>query len=211
MTDKTIYVATSNAGKLRDFASAALPHSFNVAPLPGFSNLGTVDEDGATFETNARKKAEYYSALFPGSLVLADDSGLEVQALGGAPGVHSARFAAAATEGGNASDTANNQKLLSSLKAAGATDRSARFVAVIAVAKDGRNLATFSGEVKGTIAESPRGTQGFGYDPLFVVESTGKTMAELSAEQKAVVSHRGRAFRRFLEWYQAQPASFAKL
>jgi len=210
MTDRTIYIATSNAGKLRDFASAALPHSVKIVPLRGFSKLATVEEDGATFEANARKKAEHYSALFPGSLVLADDSGLEVQALGGAPGVHSARFAAAVGTG-NASDRANNEKLLGVLKGIGTTDRSARFVAVIAAAKGGGTLATFSGEVEGGIAESPRGTQGFGYDPLFVVENTGKTMAELSADQKAAISHRGRAFRRFLEWYESQPISFAKL
>jgi XTP/dITP diphosphohydrolase len=211
MTDRTIYIATSNAGKLRDFAVAALPHSFNIAPLPGFSKLAAVEEDGATFEANARKKAEHYSTLFPGSLVLADDSGLEVQALGGAPGLHSARFAATAVGIGNAGDVANNEKLLVLLKGIRTADRSARFVAVIAAAKGGKTLATFSGEVEGGIAESPRGTQGFGYDPLFVVESTGKTMAELSAVEKGAVSHRGRAFRRFLEWYQAQPASFAKL
>src|SRR6266566_1325212 len=117
MTDKTIYIATSNAGKLRDFAAAALPQSVNVAPLPGFLDFPTAEEDGATFEANARKKAEHYSALFPGSLVLADDSGLEVRALGGAPGVHSARFASDMASG-NASDAANNEKLLGALKAA---------------------------------------------------------------------------------------------
>src|SRR5436305_4716728 len=130
MTEGTIYIATSNAGKLRDFAAAAKLKSVEVLPLPGFSEMPSVAEDGETFEANARKKAEHYSRLFPGSLVLADDSGLEVRALGGAPGVHSARFAAAA-DSGNASDTANNQKLLSSLKAAGTNDRTARFVAVI--------------------------------------------------------------------------------
>src|SRR5437588_6341980 len=93
MTDKPIYIATSNAGKLRDFTAAARPHSVTVLPLPGFSELPEVEEDGATFEANARKKAEHYSRLFPSHLVLADDSGLEVYALGGAPGVHSARFA----------------------------------------------------------------------------------------------------------------------
>jgi len=211
MTDEAIYIATSNAGKLRDFAAATRPHPVTVLPLPGFSQVPSVEEDGATFEANARKKAEHYSRLLPGQMVLADDSGLEVRALGGAPGVHSARFAAAAATSGNASDTANNQKLLSQLKEAGSRDRSARFIAVIAVARDGKTLATFSGEVEGKIADAPRGSHGFGYDPLFVVEDTGKTMAELPAEEKAAISHRGRAFRRFLEWYQAQHPSFAKL
>ena len=209
MTDEAIYIATSNAGKLRDFAAAAQPHSVRVLPLPGFSGLPSVEEDGATFEANACKKAEHYSRSFPGQLVLADDSGLEVRALGGAPGVHSARFAADAAASGNARDAANNQNLLSQLN--GSKDRSARFVAVIAAAKDGRTLATFSGEVEGRIAEAPRGSHGFGYDPLFVVESSGKTMAELPAAEKAAISHRGRAFRRFLEWYRGQPPGFAKI
>jgi XTP/dITP diphosphohydrolase len=211
MTDKTIYIATSNAGKLRDFAAAALPHSVTVLSFPGFSDLPTVEEDGATFEANAQKKAEHYSKLSPGNLVLADDSGLEVRALGGAPGVHSARFASESAASGNASDAANNQKLLSALNAAGTSDRTARFVAVISAAKDGKQLATFTGEVEGSIAESARGVQGFGYDPIFVVEGIGKTMAELTAEQKAAMSHRGRAFRRFLGWYRAQLSGFAKL
>ena len=211
MTEESIYIATSNAGKLRDFAAAAQAHSVTVLPLPGLSNLPSVEEDGATFEANARKKAEHYSRLFPGHMVVADDSGLEVRALGGAPGVHSARFATDATSSGNASDAANNQKLMALLNAASTKDRAARFVAVIAAARDGKTLATFSGEVEGSIADSPRGGHGFGYDPLFVVEGTGKTMAELAAGEKAAISHRGRAFRRFLEWYRAARPGFAKL
>ena len=210
MADGIIYIATSNAGKLRDFAAAAAPHSVTVLPLPRFSELPAVEEDGATFEANARKKAEQYSSFFPGQLVLGDDSGLEVDALGGAPGVHSARFASEDSAAGNASDLANNNKLLS-LLAKKTDDRSARFVAVIAAARDGKTLATFSGEVAGTITQSPRGTSGFGYDPLFEVENGSKTMAELAPGEKAAVSHRGRAFRRFLEWYRAQPSGFAKL
>src|SRR5882762_3894899 len=117
--------STSNAGKLRDFAAAAGPHPVTVLPLPGFSQLPSVEEDGATFEANARKKAEHYSRLSPGHLVLADDSGLEVRALGGAPGVHSARFAADSKSRGNAGDNANNQKLLSKLGRS--KERAARF------------------------------------------------------------------------------------
>jgi XTP/dITP diphosphohydrolase len=210
MTEGTIYIATSNAGKLRDFAAAAKLNSVEVLPLPGFSKMPSVAEDGATFEANARKKAEHYSRLFPGNLVLGDDSGLEVRALGGAPGVHSARFAAEdASVSGNAPDEANNRKLLSLL--ASSNDRAAHFVAVIAVAMKGKTLATFSGEVEGIITRTARGTQGFGYDPLFQVENTEKTMAELSGEEKGAISHRGRAFRRFLEWYRVQPSGFAKL
>lgn len=209
MNDRSIFIATSNAGKLRDFAAAARADRIEVLPLPGFAALPSVEEDGATFQANARKKAEHYSALAPGLLLLADDSGLEVSALGGAPGVHSARFAAASSTIGNAPDEANNHKLLSLLAAK--SNRSARFVAVIAAAFDGNTLATFTGEVDGEIASSPRGNGGFGYDPLFMVAGKGKTMAELSADEKAAVSHRGRAFRRFLEWYRSQPSGFAKI
>ena len=209
MTDEAVYIATSNEGKLRDFAAAAQPHSVVVLPLPRFSGMPPVEEDGATFEANARKKAEHYSRLFGGQLVLADDSGLEVRSLNGAPGVHSARFATDGSTSGNASDEANNQKLLSQLN--GAKERGARFVAVIAAARDGKTLATFHGEVEGNIAGAPHGSHGFGYDPLFLVESTGKTMAELPAGEKAAISHRGRAFRRFLEWYGAERPTFAKL
>ena len=136
MTEGTIYIATSNAGKLRDFAAAAKLKSVEVLPLPGFSEMPSVAEDGETFEANARKKAEHYSRLFPGNLVLGDDSGLEVRALGGAPGVYSARFAAEdASLSGNAPDEANNRKLLSLL--ASSNDRAAHFVAVIAVSWSG--------------------------------------------------------------------------
>src|SRR3954471_19448349 len=125
MTADTIYIATSNTGKLRDFAAAARLDSVTVLPLPAFATLPQVEEDGSTFEANARKKAEHYSSLSPGLLVLADDSGLEVQALEGAPGVHSARFAASSISAGNATDEANNNKLLTTLNAAGTQDRSA--------------------------------------------------------------------------------------
>jgi XTP/dITP diphosphohydrolase len=209
MTEKTVYIATSNAGKLRDFAAAARVNAVEVLPLPGFAGLPEVVEDGATFEANAKKKAEHYSRLSPGHLVLADDSGIEVRALGRAPGVHSARFASQDLTG-NASDEANNQKVLSMLENA-TGDRSARFVAVIAVAIGGETLATFTGEVEGSITQKPRGSSGFGYDPLFAVRGTTKTMAEFSPEEKSAISHRGQAFRRFLEWYQAQEPGFAKL
>ena len=206
MTDDRIYIATSNAGKLRDFAAAARVNSVEVLPLPGSAEMPAVTEDGATFEANARKKSDHYSRLCPGYLVLADDSGLEVRALGGAPGVHSARFAGGSR---NAPDDANNQKLLDLL--ATANDRAARFVAVIAAAVNGKTIATFRGEVEGSITRAARGSHGFGYDPLFEIENTGKTMAELSATEKAAISHRGRAFRRFFEWYRVQPSGFAKL
>ncbi|MGH9522386.1 MAG: XTP/dITP diphosphatase [Terriglobales bacterium] len=194
-----VLIATSNPGKLRDFAGAAQAFGISVAPLPGLSSLPVVEEDRETFEENARKKAEEYSRNAPGELVLADDSGLEVDALGGAPGVYSARYA-----GENATDPENNAKLLRELKDVPQSDRGARFVCVIAAARDGITLATFRGEAAGEILFQERGSGGFGYDPLFLVPELGKTFAEFEAEDKAHVSHRGRAFRKFLEWYRNQ-------
>jgi XTP/dITP diphosphohydrolase len=207
MTKKQIPIATSNAGKLRDFAGAAAELGVEVKEMPGFASLPTVVEDGATFEENARKKAEEYSRHAPGELVLADDSGLEVDALHGAPGVHSARYAAEEPQrvGGNTDDNLNNGKLLRELKAVPSEKRGARFVCVIAAARDGRTLEVFRGEAEGVILDGPRGTNGFGYDPLFYFPSIKKTFAELSAEEKACYSHRGAAFRKFLAWYQGRP------
>jgi len=198
---RRVLIATSNAGKLRDFAGAAAAHGIAVASLPDFDSLPSVPEDGATFEANARKKAEHYSRFAPGEIVLADDSGLEVNALGGAPGVHSARYAAISSEE-NADDRANNARLLRELSHA--ADRSARFVCVIAVARDGHTLSTFRGEARGLILDAPRGSGGFGYDPLFFSPALCKTFAELRPKEKAAVSHRGAAFRKFLEWEEQQ-------
>lgn len=207
----TIYIATFNKGKLRDFAAAAEIEGVRVESVPGFANVAEVKEDGETFSANARKKAEHYSLLAPGNLVLADDSGLEVAALGGAPGVRSARYAADSSSTGNADDNANNRKLLAELDKISEELARAQFVAVIAAAVDGKTVAEFRGQVQGAVIDLPRGTNGFGYDPLFLVEGTGKTMAELSPAEKAAISHRGRAFRRFLEWYRGEGSRFAKL
>jgi non-canonical purine NTP pyrophosphatase (RdgB/HAM1 family) len=204
MTSLRLLVATSNAGKVRDFAGAAAPYRIAIATIPNFSSLPEVIEDGATFEENARKKAESYSLAIPGELVLADDSGLEIDALGGAPGVRSARYAAdesfaAAT---NADDEANNVRVLSELKDIPEQKRTARFVCVLAVARGGQTIHTFRGTAEGLILDAPRGNNGFGYDPLFYFPQIGKTFAELSAEEKAQYSHRGAAFREFLSWYR---------
>ena len=204
---RPILIATSSSGKLRDFAAAAA--GFEVTGLPGFDSLPAATEDGATFEENARKKAEHYSRLAPGRLVLADDSGLEVDALAGAPGVRSARYAADDSlrlASGMPVDEANNARLLRELEQVQGDDRSARFVCVIAAARDGRTLAVFRGEAAGVIARAPHGAGGFGYDPLFYSPKLGKTFAELAPEEKAAVSHRGDAFRKFLEWCEANPA-----
>jgi XTP/dITP diphosphohydrolase len=199
---KRVLIATSNPGKLRDFAGAASSHGVQIEGLPGFSSLLPVVEDGATFGANARKKAEQYSLAAPGEIVLADDSGLEVDALGGAPGVHSARYAAEdpAKEEANTGDEANNAKLIREIKGKSAENRTGRFVCVIAAARDGETLALFEGKAEGIILDNPRGVNGFGYDPLFYFPDIGKTFAELSAEEKANYSHRGQAFRKFLRW-----------
>src|SRR5580692_12973907 len=148
---RRILIATSNAGKLRDFAGAATPLGIEIAVIPGFASLPAVVEDGLTFEDNARKKAEEYSRHAAGEIVLAGDSGLEVDALHGAPGVHSARYAAdqphLADE--NTDDEANNARVLRELRHVPAEKRSGRFVCVLAAAQDGKTLATFRGTAEG--------------------------------------------------------------
>jgi XTP/dITP diphosphohydrolase len=206
---RTILIATSNAGKLRDFAGAALPRKVNIAGIPHFRSLPPVVEDGITFEANARKKAETYSRSVPGEIVIADDSGLEIDALNGAPGVHSARYAAPDLQNkepneahANTDDEANNARVLRELKTFAPEQRTARFVCVLAAARDGQTLATFRGTAEGIILGSPRGTNGFGYDPLFYFPRIKKTFAELNSEEKANYSHRGAAFRQFLDWWE---------
>ena len=197
-----VLIATSNSGKLRDFAGAALPHGVEIASLSNFASLPEVKEDGDTFEANARKKAEHYSRYAAGEIVLADDSGLEVDALGGAPGVHSARYAADQPHllTNNTNDQANNARLIRELTKVPPQNRTARFVCVIVAARDGKTLALFRGQTEGIILESPRGSNGFGYDPLFYFPQIQKTFAELTPEEKANYSHRGAAFRKFLSW-----------
>ncbi len=201
---KRVLVATSNEGKIRDLVGAAVAHGVTVESLPGFNEIPPVPEDKPTFEGNARKKAEHYSTYAEGLLVIADDSGLEVDALGGAPGVRSARYAAdeagAARHSFASDDEANNARLLRELHDVPEEYRTARFVCAIAAARNGHTLATFHGQAEGTILHTPRGNNGFGYDPLFYFPSIGKTFAQLSAEEKSLYSHRGAAFRAFLEW-----------
>src|SRR5580692_2127687 len=205
---RRILIATSNPGKLRDFAGAAAPRGIEIGSIPNFASLPVVVEDGLTFEENARKKAEEYSRHTTGEIVVADDSGLEVDALHGAPGVHSARYAAPdlldvqphqANE--NTDDQANNARVLRELKKVLPEKRTGRFVCVLAAARDGKTLTTFRGTAEGVILDHPRGTNGFGYDPLFYFPQIQKTFAELTAEEKARYSHRGAAFRQLLEWY----------
>lgn len=205
---KRVLVATSNPGKVRDLVGAAAAHGVKVEMLADFASLPTVVEDGATFEANARKKAECYSKFAQGEVVIADDSGLEVDALDGAPGVRSARYAADEhnpdDESGNSDDEANNARLLRELHEVADEFRTGRFVCVIAAAHNGHTLATFHGKAEGMILRAPIGSNGFGYDPLFYFPQIGKTFAELTAEEKANYSHRGAAFRAFLAWEDEQ-------
>ena len=199
---KRVLVATSNPGKIRDLQGAARHFGVEVQALPNFDSFPLVIEDGATFEDNARKKAEQYSQYAAGELVIADDSGLEVDALNGAPGVHSARYAADEPQKAeaNTDDDANNAKLIREIKRVPIEKRTGRFVCWIVAARDGKTLAVFEGKAEGIILEEPRGSNGFGYDPLFYFPAIGKTFAELTAEEKAKYSHRGAAFKQFLEW-----------
>jgi XTP/dITP diphosphohydrolase len=204
---RSILIATSNPGKLRDFSDLAAPLGIEIASIPDFASLPMVVEDGPTFEANARKKADSYSLRAPGELVLADDSGLEVDALDGAPGVHSARYAAEAPHLAeyNTDDQANNARLIREVANVQPERRTGRFVCVIAAARDGQTLATFRGDAEGVILDRPRGSNGFGYDPLFYFPHIQKTFAELTATEKANYSHRGAAFRQFLQWSVREP------
>ena len=198
---RRILVATSNGGKIRDFIGAALVHGVELDLLPDYKQIDPPIEDGDSFEANACLKAEYYSRHVPGQLVLADDSGLAVDALGGAPGVRSARYATDENGyTGNDIDDRNNALVLERMAQVPDGTRSGRFICVLALARDGATLATFSGKAEGVILRSLRGDNGFGYDPMFYFPEIGKTFAELSAEEKSQYSHRGAAFRKFLDW-----------
>jgi XTP/dITP diphosphohydrolase len=185
-----LYCATGNAGKLREFRTAADSTRVGIDLLPGFKQLPAAVEDGATFEENALKKALHYGPHAAG-LLFADDSGLEVDALGGAPGVYSARFS-----GPHATDDANNRLLLEKLR--GVATRTARFVCRIALVEGSRVVGVYHGAVEGEILDEPRGTGGFGYDPLFYCPAFGCTFGEATAEQKFSLSHRGQAVRAML-------------
>lgn len=194
----TIWCASGNPGKLREFALAGRLYGVDIRPLDGLKSISAPEETGETFEDNARLKAEYYSRFAPGPL-FADDSGLAVDALGGDPGVRSARYA-----GEHATDADNNRLLLERLK--GEPRRSARFVCVIALAERGITKAIFRGEVEGDILDSERGSGGFGYDPLFLFREYGCTFGEVPDERKFAVSHRGKALTAMLRSVGQGPA-----
>jgi XTP/dITP diphosphohydrolase len=191
-----VFVASSNQGKLREYRALAEPAgaSIDLAFIPNFDSLPVFEEAWPTFAENAAGKALHYSRLAPG-IVIADDSGLVVPALGGAPGVQSARYARP-----GASDAERIQKLLGEMREQKDADRQARFVCVVAVAQSGSMRGLFSGSAEGTLLDEPRGQRGFGYDPIFFFPALGKTYAEISREDKNLYSHRGKAFHKALEF-----------
>ena len=191
---KELVVATRNNGKIIELESLLGCVINKICCSADFADFPDTVEDGATFEENALKKAREASA-FTGLPALADDSGLIVYALDGRPGVYSARFA-----GEGAGDAANNDQLLRELQGVSADARQAAFVCVLAFVTPGGVERTFVGRVAGHILEKPRGTGGFGYDPLFGVEGFDCSMAELDLDQKNRISHRGQAFRQLLEF-----------
>ena len=185
-----ILMATGNQGKLREMKELLADLPVEILSLKDFPEIPEPIEDGATFEANSLLKARYYREK-TGCAAMADDSGLEVEALGGAPGVHSARFC-----GHHGDDEANNEKLLSELAAGGVTESKAAYRCVLSfVGADGREL-TASGSCEGVVREPRRGENGFGYDPYFYVTEgklSGRTMAQLTLEEKGTISHRARA------------------
>ena len=187
---KEIVIATSNRGKAKDFEALFAPQGIRVLTLQDVDQAIDVEETGVTFEENAILKAETVSQLL-GKTVIADDSGLEIDALDGRPGVYSARYA-----GLDKSDEANIDKVLNELADVPAAERTARFRCVLAVAGPGRETETFSGSCEGVIHTERKGENGFGYDPIFYVPDKGKTMAELTPDEKNAISHRGAALRK---------------
>jgi XTP/dITP diphosphohydrolase len=198
-----LFLASSNLGKLKEFRALAsnvdglVPLDLEL--LPSLSELPPFEESAPTFSENAAGKALHYSRFseFP---VMADDSGLVVDALGGAPGVLSARYA-----GPNATSAGRNEKLLAEMRAPGSRDRCARLICVIALAVRSRVVAVFSDAAEGEILEAPRGAGGFGYDPVFFFGPAGKSFAEMSADEKNRYSHRAKAFRKLAEFLASSP------
>jgi XTP/dITP diphosphohydrolase len=196
-----VVLASSNPGKLREYREMAAASAVEVDLLANFAEIPAFDESSPTFAENAAGKALHYSR-FTAEIVLADDSGLVVPALGGLPGVHSARYA-----GPGATDADRYRKLLGEMEARSGDERRARFVCVTAVAQRGRVLLVVSDRAEGVLTTEPRGQGGFGYDPIFFFPELGRAYAELSAGQKNAYSHRGKAFRKALKFLNnASPA-----
>jgi XTP/dITP diphosphohydrolase len=196
-----LLLASSNPGKLREYVELARGSSATIELLPRFGEFPSFEESAPTFAENSAGKALHYS-LFTDEAVLADDSGLVVPALGGAPGVRSERYA-----GPGASDADRVQKLLREMRGRAGGERRARFVCVTAVARAGRAIAVVSDLASGLITGEPRGAGGFGYDPVFLFEELGRTYAELTPAEKNAYSHRGKSFRKLL--YMIAPDNVA--
>ena len=202
-----LYIATTNAGKLRDFAAAA-PSEFTMALLPGIEDLDVPVEDQSSFLANATLKAVFYSRHAPGAAVLADDSGLEVDALHGEPGVRSARYADDhdyVTRRPLPADQRNNLCLLDALAATRDGARQARYRCALVAARDGAVIASAEGTVEGEILAVPRGSGGFGYDSLFLLPELGLSMAEVPPGDRQGLSHRGRALEGLLPKLRRSP------
>lgn len=193
-----VIIATKNKGKAKEFDSLFLPMGLAVKTLLDYPELEDVEETGTTFEENAVLKAETISKLL-GKMVIADDSGLEVDALGGRPGVYSARYA-----GSEKNDEANIDKVLEELQGVLDNERTARFCCALAMAEPGKETVTVFGTCEGKILSERRGSNGFGYDPVFYVEGKGKSMAELSSEEKNKISHRANAIKKLENIIQGQ-------
>jgi XTP/dITP diphosphohydrolase len=185
-------LASSNPGKLREYRELASDAGVELDEMPNFREIEAFDESAPTFAENAAGKAIHYSR-FTTATILADDSGLVVPALNGAPGVRSARYA-----GPNASDEDRIRKLLGEMAGKTADQRRAKFICVTAIARQGRVLTIASDFAQGLLTEKPRGKDGFGYDPIFLFQELDRTYAELTRKEKNVYSHRGKAFRRML-------------
>jgi XTP/dITP diphosphohydrolase len=194
----TLVVATGNAHKTAEIAVMLAEHFDKLLDLRAFPDLPPAEETGATFEENAALKALAISAALPDTLVLADDSGIEVDALNLRPGIYSARFA-----GPGATDADNRRKLIAELEAAGARgkSRTARFRCVLALARSGEILATFGGAVEGILANEEKGVGGFGYDPLFIPDGHCETFGQLPDTVKNRLSHRARAMEKLKAWF----------
>lgn len=191
---ETLLIASFNRGKIREIQEFLAAQAIECVGLESLPEITPWPESGRSFKENALQKAIYYSQASSLLLTLADDSGLVVDALGGAPGIYSARFVSE-----RASDEQRYQAVLAQLGNVPAEKRTARFICVIALAHQGREVAIFEGRVEGQIAFSPSGNNGFGYDPIFYIPEAGKSMAELSLDEKQSISHRGRALRSMRE------------
>ena len=184
-----IVIATNNLGKVKEFQSLLAPYGYTVKSLKDFPEIEEVEETGTSFEENACMKGEYLAKVLD-CLVVADDSGLEVDALNGEPGVYSARYA-----GLEKDDEKNLQLVLENLKDVAPENKTARFICVMALAKPGELTKTYRGVCEGMIIDEKKGTNGFGYDPIFYFPEYACTTAEMTCEQKGKISHRGKALR----------------